>query len=84
MANIILYSTGCPKCNVLKKKLDAAGIEYAVVTDMDEIQKACEMAETDTVPILSVLERLPDVGFQVTYMQFSSAIKWVGEQSNAD
>lgn len=84
MKSITLYSTGCPKCNILKRKLDAANIEYAVVTDENEVQKACEAAETDTVPILSVLERLPDVGFQVTYMQFSSAIKWVGEQSNAD
>ena len=26
----ILYSTGCPKCNVLTRKLDAKGIEYTV------------------------------------------------------
>lgn len=78
---VTLYSTGCPKCNVLKKKLDAAGIKYAIVTDMDAIQKACEMAETDTVPILAVLEELPGVGFELTFKQFSSAIKWVGEQN---
>lgn len=78
---VTLYSTGCPKCNVLKKKLDAAGIKYAIVTDMDAIQKACEAAETDTLPILAVLEELPGVGFELTFKQFSSAIKWVGERN---
>lgn len=42
MANIRLYSTGCPKCNVLKKKLDALNAKYDVITDMDEIKGICE------------------------------------------
>lgn len=33
MESMILYSTGCPQCTVLKKKLDAAGIPYELVTD---------------------------------------------------
>lgn len=28
---VILYSTGCPKCNVLEKKLKAKNIEYVLV-----------------------------------------------------
>ena len=35
--NVILYSTGCPKCQVLVKKLDAAGVRYTVSTDVDEM-----------------------------------------------
>ena len=35
--NNVLYSTGCPRCNVLKAKLDEAGIEYDVVSDEDKI-----------------------------------------------
>lgn len=31
--NVILYSTGCPQCKILKAKLDQAGIQYTVVTD---------------------------------------------------
>ena len=34
---IVLYSTGCPKCKVLKQKLDAKGVVYEMntsVTDM--------------------------------------------------
>ena len=85
MANIKLYSTGCPKCNVLKKKLDAVGIEYDVITDTELIKEACNMAETDMLPILSVLEdEKGDKLFKLTFMDFSRAIKWVGEQTNAN
>lgn len=49
--NVILYSTGCPKCQVLKKKLDAAGISYTVITDVDEMLalgiKSAPMLEAD-------------------------------------
>lgn len=31
---IILYSTGCPRCIVLEKKLSKFGIEYAKNTDV--------------------------------------------------
>ena len=33
--NVILYSTGCPKCNILKKKLADAKIDYSVIEDVD-------------------------------------------------
>lgn len=33
MDDIIIYSTGCPKCEVLKKKLQQKGIQYTEVTD---------------------------------------------------
>lgn len=82
---VTLYSTGCPKCNVLKKKLDAANIPYTVVTDMDEILKACKEVGTDMVPILAVEE--PGEGevlMKFSFMDFGNAIKWVGEQTNAD
>ena len=79
MANIKLYSTGCPKCNVLKKKLEAAGIEYDVITDMEIIQDVCNGLGVDTLPILGI-----NADIQEEYMEFASAIKWVGEQTNAD
>ena len=34
---IDLYSTNCPKCQVLKKKLDEAKIEYTLHEDKDEV-----------------------------------------------
>ena len=79
-----LYSTGCPRCKVLAKKLDAAGIPYAIVTDMDEILKACREVGTDMVPILAVEE--PGEGevlMKFSFMGFENAMKWVGEQTNA-
>ena len=72
MANIILYSTGCPKCNVLEKKLTAAGIEYEVVTDEKVITDVCDTIGTDFLPILEV---------NGEYYDFAAAIKWVGERS---
>ena len=35
---IKLYSTGCPKCHVLERKLDDAGLEYIKVTDIAEMK----------------------------------------------
>jgi hypothetical protein len=32
---VVLYTTHCPKCNVLKEKLDMAKIMYVEVTDVD-------------------------------------------------
>lgn len=36
---IKVYSTGCPKCKILLKKLDAAAIEYEVCSDTEEMSK---------------------------------------------
>ena len=34
---IILYSTGCPKCRILKKKLDEKGVNYEVCSDTERM-----------------------------------------------
>ncbi len=74
---IKLYSTGCPKCNVLKKKLDAAQINYTVIEDMDAIMAVCNELKVDTVPILEV-----ELNEEVSeFMEFPQAVKWVGEQN---
>ena len=38
MSKVILYSTGCPKCRVLKKKLQNAGIDYEEENDIEFMQ----------------------------------------------
>lgn len=63
----ILYSTGCPQCQVLKKKLDNAKIEYSVVTDINIMQKKGFMS----VPILEVNDKC---------MNFIEANNWIKEQ----
>ena len=64
---VILYSTGCPKCNVLKKKLAEKGIEYSHFTDAD---KMLEMGFRE-VPVLSVDGKL---------MNFTEAVKWINNE----
>ena len=32
--NIVLYTTGCPQCKVLKTKLDSKNIQYDIVDDI--------------------------------------------------
>ncbi len=33
--NITLYSSGCPKCIVLEKKLNSLGVDYSLNNDLD-------------------------------------------------
>lgn len=61
---MILYSTGCPKCNVLKKKLDDKNIQYEICTDTDKMQEL----EIQTVPMLQVDD---------SFMNFEMAVKFV-------
>ena len=65
--SIILYSTGCPKCNVLEAKLNSKSIKYEVCRDIEVMQSKGMM----TAPNLEVDGKL---------MDFSTAIKWVNEQ----
>ena len=70
MGNIVLYSTNCPKCNVLMKKLQQSGIDFDLVEDADVmIQKGFMSA-----PILEV---------DGNAMDFMSAINWVNGRANA-
>ena len=64
----ILYSTGCPRCQVLEKKLEAKGIEYEEFTDSD---KMVEMGLT-AIPMLKVDGHM---------MDFMEAVRWI---ENAD
>lgn len=64
---ITLYSTGCPKCKVLKKKLDEKGIEYMVNSSVEEMT-ALGITQ---VPVLCVNGKL---------LQFKQAVDWVNMQ----
>lgn len=63
---IILYSTGCPKCNVLKKKLEMRGIEYEESGDIDFLIERGIMQ----APVLNVNGVLLD---------FVEANKWIND-----
>ena len=67
LTNIILYSTGCPRCDVLKDKLDAKSISYSVNNSVEEMT---ELGISE-VPILSVNGQL---------LKFKDAVDWVNNQ----
>lgn len=65
---ITIYTTAtCPKCRILKKKLEEKGIEYEEFTDEEEMQRMGIMA----VPVLNVDGRM---------MDFPDAINYVNER----
>lgn len=51
---VVLYSTGCPNCNILKRQLDNSNIEYKINSNTKEM---IELGITD-VPVLGVEGRL--------------------------
>lgn len=64
---VILYEHGCPKCKVLKMKLDQKGIQYEDVTDI-EVMKEKGFTEAPKLEVNGVV------------MSFKEATKWIGEQ----
>jgi len=36
---LILYTTHCPKCKILEKKLNDKNLSFTVVTDVEEMKK---------------------------------------------
>lgn len=64
---VVLYSTGCPKCTVLKKKLDNKGIKY---TENSSIEEMLSLNIT-LVPVLKVGDSM---------MDFVQANTWINEQ----
>lgn len=65
--NVILYSTGCPKCNILKKKLADAKIDYKVVEDVD-------------VMVSKGLKEVPWLEVDGNLMNFVDSSKWINER----
>ena len=65
--SVKLYSTGCPRCVILKKKLDAKGIKYSMETDRATmLEKGFK-----EVPMLEVDGKL---------FGFAQAVAWVNSK----
>ena len=65
---VTLYTTHCPKCIILEKKLQDKNIEYQVCDDIDlMLSKGMQEA-----PYLEIEEK--------ELMNFTKAIKWVNEK----
>jgi glutaredoxin len=62
-----LYSNNCPKCKILKSKLDEKNIEYTICSDIDfMISKGF-----NAMPVLEIENKT---------MNYLEAVNWVKEQ----
>ncbi len=66
---IILYSTNCPKCKILEKKLTEKNIKFT------KNNNVIEMSELgiDQVPVLSIDSKM---------LSFVEANKWINERED--
>lgn len=66
---ITLYSTNCPQCQILEKKLDLAHIQYIIDENIETMQAkgftSAPMLEVDNVT-----------------MNFSEAVRWLKNYAN--
>lgn len=67
---ITLYSTGCPRCEVLKTKLHDKGIQFR---EENSVEKMLELGISQ-VPVLCV---------NGTMLEFADAVKWVNAMPKA-
>lgn len=65
--SVTLYTTHCPKCKVLEKKLNSKNINYNEVIDTN-------------IMISKGFTSTPMLEVDGTIMDFSEANKWVNEQ----
>ncbi len=64
--NVILYSTHCPKCRMIEKKLDQKKITYTVIDDVEEMKRL----NFHSLPVLKLDDKV---------LTFKEAYKWVME-----
>lgn len=64
--NVVLYTTGCPRCKVLESKLESASVSYEKSSDFDKL----EAEGFSAAPVLMVDDKVFD---------FKEAIDWVNQ-----
>jgi len=62
---MIVYSTGCPNCEILKKKLADKNVDFTLVENKDEVIKVAEEFGITNVP------------FMVEVYNFSESIDYI-------
>lgn len=62
--NITLYTTHCPKCKVIEKKLESKKIQYTEETNIEKIEELGFIS----VPVLQV---------DGEFLEFADANKWI-------
>lgn len=61
---VVLYTTHCPKCNILKEKLDAKNIKYEEIDSIDDL-------------IALGFKSVPYLKVDNSIFDFVNAIKWI-------
>lgn len=71
MNNIRLYSTHCPKCRVVEKKLEQAQIQYDLIDAKEnpEVIEELTALGVQQMPVLIIDDKI---------LGFSEIIKWIG------
>lgn len=64
MGKVILYEHGCPRCKVLKMKLDQKGIQYETVSDISIMQE-------------KGFNEAPKLEVEGVIMGFKDAVDWI-------
>lgn len=64
---IILYSTNCPRCRILEKKLQDKGIEFELFNDVDTM-------------IAKGFKEAPKLEVDGVVMDFKEANEWIKGQ----
>lgn len=64
LMKVVLFSTKCPKCNVLEKKLKKKNISYEEVNDIEIMKEKGYLS----VPVLEI---------DGTAMDFNTASDWI-------
>ena len=66
MESIILYSTHCPKCRILEKKLNEKNVKFEMCEDIDTMREK----NISSVPVLEVNGQM---------MSYYDAVKYINE-----
>lgn len=65
---MIVYSTGCPQCEVLKKKLADKNVDFTLVENRDEVIKAAEGFGITNVPFMVVDDKVYNFVESINYI----------------
>ena len=70
-SGVVLYTTHCPKCVILEKKLNSSGMSYTSVDDVDVMMSKGFISS----PVLEV---------NGSTMDFAKAVAWVNSNTAKD
>ena len=67
MGNIILYTIGCTKCDILKEKLENKNIIFNIIDDENILRELG-------------FDKFPKLSVNGNIMDYPDAVKWVNSQ----